>query len=411
MLDSSFFTDPAILSLLSASVVLLAAQFYTASVFKRQPFPKMKSWVVVKNGAPSVALALKDVGADTTKSLPQPKGADILIRVSHAALNPADLMFMGYIPTWLPFRFRPVPGIDFAGEVVALGPQAGAVASHAAEPLTVGARVAGCLSVSLVATGHGSLVEYLTVPAELVARQPKVFGNSSAEAGPASAGLLGCAGQTAHLAATDPCAEAAFALSEPRVLINGASGAVGSLLVQISKARGARVVGVCSAKNSEFIRRLGADEVIDYTQHASLPTYLASAPAYTGANSFDLVFDCMGDQDLFVKSPAFLTPQGAWLSIVGKGILAPFISARNTMVPAVLGGTPRKYKLMGLSPSGEQARAVAKWATGDERALVKEMPIDSVYPMAEVKEAYEKQATKRARGKIIIKVQEDKLDS
>ncbi|CAK7230675.1 zinc ion binding [Sporothrix bragantina] len=410
MLDFSFFTDPAILSLISASAVLLLAQLYTSSVLSRQPLPKMKAWVVVKNGEPSEALALKDIGDVNTTSLPQPKGADILIRVSHAALNPADLMFMRYIPTWVPFRRHATPAIDFAGEIVSLGPQAAAAPAHAAEPLTVGARVAGCLSVGLVATGHGALVEYLTVPAELVARQPKAFGDSSAKAGPPSVGVLGCAGQTAHLAATDPCAEAAFSSAEPRILINGASGAVGSLLIQISKARGAYVAAVCSGKNSEFVRRLGADEVIDYTKHDSLPAYLASEAAYSGANAFDLIFDCVGDQHLFLRSPAYLTPQGALLCIVGGGPMAPFTSARNRLIPSFLGGTPRTYKLLALTPSGAQARAVAKWVGDSESGLIHEMPIDSEYAMTDVKEAYEKQASKRARGKIIIKVQEEKAN-
>ncbi|CAK7567240.1 MAG: zinc ion binding [Sporothrix epigloea] len=406
MSTSSLFTDPAILSLVSASVVLLLAQFYTNLVINRSLLPKMKAWVVVKNGEPSEALALKTVGEEMTVSLPEPKGADILIRVSHAALNPADLVFMRHIPTWVPFRRQAIPAMDFAGQIIALGPQAAATPSHAAEPLVVGARVAGCLNVGLIAFGHGALAEYLTVPAELVARQPKAFGDSNATAGPPSAGLLGCAGQTAHLAATDACAEAAFGVAKPRVLVNGASGAVGSLLIQISKARGAYVAAVCSGKNADFVRRLGADLVIDYTKHDPLPSYLASTGEFNGANAFNLIFDCVGDQSLFLKSPTYLTPRGAMLCIVGKGLMAVPYTLRNRLLPSFLGGTPRAYRLLGMAPSGERARAVAKWA--GEGGLIQEMTIDSEYDMADVKKAYEKQATKRAVGKIVIRVQGDK---
>ncbi|CAK7274363.1 zinc ion binding [Sporothrix epigloea] len=406
MPTSSFFSDPAILSLVSASLVLLLAQIYTNVAVHRSQLPRMKAWVVVKNGGPSEALALKDVGEETTTALPVPQGANVLIRVSHAALNPADLVFMRHIPTWVPFRRQAIPAMDFAGQIVALGPQAAAVPSHAAAPLVVGARVAGCISVALIATGHGALVEYLTVPAELVARQPLAFGDSNELAGPPSAGLLGCAGQTAHLAATDPCAEAAFRANRPRVLINGASGAVGSLLIQISKARGAYVAAVCSGKNAAFVRRLGADVVIDYTKHDPLSAYLAATPTYHGSGAFHLIFDCVGDQSLFVKSPAYLLPQGALVCIVGKGLMAVPYTLQNRLLPSFLGGTPRTYRLLGMAPSGKRARAVAKWA--DEGGLVQEMTIDSEYGMADVKEAYEKLATKRSVGKIVIRVQADK---
>ncbi|CAK7244448.1 MAG: zinc ion binding [Sporothrix thermara] len=417
MPDSSFFTDPAILSLLSAAAVLLLAQVYTKSVLHRQPLPRMKTWRVFRNGEPNEALVLQDTGDETAKSLPQPKGADVLIRVSHAALNPADLMFMRSIPTWLPFRRHPIPGIDFAGEIVALGPKAATWPAHAADPLTVGTRVAGCLSVRLVTLGQGTLVEYLTVPADLVARQLDVSfgsGGSSADMGAPSAGVLGCAGQTAHLAAADPCAEAAFALpTPPRVLINGASGSVGSLLVQICKARGAHVTGICSGKNEAFVHGLGADDVVDYTQHdphPTLPDHLAATPAYTGSNAFDLIFDCVGDPLLFFRSPAYLKPHGALLNIVGGGPMMLLRTTLNQLLPSFLGGTPRTYKLLALGPSGEQARAVRKWATG-AKPLIKEMPIDSVFSMAEVKKAYARQATKRARGKIIVQVQADERAS
>ncbi|CAK7203982.1 zinc ion binding [Sporothrix eucalyptigena] len=399
----SFFTDPAILSLLAASFVLLLAQLYTNSVINRPPSPKMKAWVVVKNGPPGEALAYKEVG-ESSGSLPKPKGSDILIKVTHAALNPADLHFMNVIPTWVPFRRHATPGMDFAGEVVSMGPQAAAAPSHASSPLAVGAAVAGCMSVGLVATGHGSLVEYVTVPAELVAKVPATLGASLDKAGPVAVGLLGCAGQTAHLAATEPAAEAAFRKSNARVLINGASGGVGSLLIQICKGRGAYVAAVCSAGNADFVTGLGADEVIDYKAHDPLPNYLANTLQYTGALSFDLIFDCVGDQLLFSKSPAYLTPQGSVLCIVGGGLLGTIRAGGNRLVPSFLGGTPRGYKLLALGPSGQRARAVAAWV---ENATLQQMPIDSEYGMADVVAAYEKLATKRARGKIVIKVQPD----
>lgn len=407
----SFLPFSAFASLLTAFAAILLAQLYTRSPLairhrNTARSVKMRSWEVVKNSdKPSEALRLKDDGVKTDHAnplatLPRPKGSQITIRVSHAGLNPADLAFMANIPSWVPFRRRPTPAIDFAGTIVALGPEAASSKGHkgAAKPLAIGTRVAGCLTVPYVATGHGGLTEYLTVPADMVARQPDNHNSV------ASVGLLGCAGQTAYLCATDSHARDAFAAvtkegRQTRVLINGASGGVGSLLIQInkSKSRGAHVTAVCSGRNAEFVRALGADEVVDYTQHKSLPEYLATAYA---DNKFDLIYDCVGSQALYQKSPAYLQPKGALLCIVGGGQgTAPFV--RNKLLPTFLGGTPRAYKLLALIPSGEQARAVAGMV---EEGTIKEMPIDTVFPFEEAAVAYEKLATKRSRGKIVVQV-------
>ncbi|EFX00471.1 zinc alcohol dehydrogenase [Grosmannia clavigera kw1407] len=359
----------------------------------------MKAWVVVKNAEPGYALALQDV-QDPPAVAAAPKGSDILVRITHAALNPADLHFMLHLPTWIPFRRNAMPGLDFAGEIVKLGPMAAAAPAHAAAPLTVGARVSGCLSIRLVATGHGSLAEYITVPAEVVVRVPDGLSSETA------VGMLGCAGQTAHLVMTNPGADAVFQsdaaksrTSPPRVLINGASGGVGSLVTQIAKARGAYVVAVCSAANEALVRRNGADEIVDYQTHDPLP----QAAKQASSGPFDLIVDCMGDQPLFLQCSPYLVPRGSFLCIVGgpsQGVV-PFV--RNKILPWFLGGPARTYQILGLAPSGERARAVAAWYAD---GTVKDMPIDSVHPMADAVKAYGKLATKRAKGKIVIKVQE-----
>jgi len=201
---------------------------------------KMKAWVVTSTGEPKAALVLK---TDWPVPSHPPKGTDLLIKVAYAALNPVDTHLTSAIPSWLPFRRYPVPGLDFCGAVVAAGP--------AAPPeFAKGAMVCGAMNVAAIAFGKGSLAEYVSVPASLVALMP-------AELGPARAvGLLGVAGQTAELLMR----EAKIAGGE-RVLVNGASGGVGSILVQIAKARGAVVTGVCSEANVALVKSLGADDV------------------------------------------------------------------------------------------------------------------------------------------------------
>lgn len=201
----------------------------------------MKAWLVTKNGQPKDAMTLK-----TDYPVPSKlKAGNVLIRVSHAALNPADLNFMGNIPNWVPFRRNPIPGLDFAGEVVKVGPSV-----PDDSDVAVGSQVCGALNVISVAVGRGSLAEYIEVPASKVVVKPKGVDTIDA------AGALGIAGQTAYIVLKEAGIKAG-----DRVLVNGASGGVGSVLVQVAKAKGAVVFGVCSSANAEMVKGLGADEV------------------------------------------------------------------------------------------------------------------------------------------------------
>jgi NADPH:quinone reductase-like Zn-dependent oxidoreductase len=102
----------------------------------------------------------------------------------------------------------------------------------------------------LVATGHGTLAEFVSVPASLVAVVPAGW-DMAAAAG------LGIVGQTAHIALVQ-----AVGLGRgSRVLVNGASGGLGSMLAQVCKGKGAWVVGICSGGNGELVKGFGADEV------------------------------------------------------------------------------------------------------------------------------------------------------
>lgn len=200
-----------------------------------------KVWLVTKNGEPKDALCLK---ADYPVPR-QVKSGNILVRVDYGALNPADLNFMSTLPNWIPFRHNPTVGLDFAGQVVKMG---SGVPSDLG--LSVGSEVCGAFNVLSVAIGRGSLAEYVEVPAAKVALKPKGIEPRDA------AGALGIAGQTAWLILKEAEVKAG-----DRVLVNGASGGVGSVLVQVAKSKGAEVYGVCSGANAEFVKGLGAAEV------------------------------------------------------------------------------------------------------------------------------------------------------
>ena len=106
---------------------------------------------------------------------------------------------------------------------------------------------------------------------------------------------------------------------------------------------------------------------------------------------------------MFAKSPAYLQPAGRFISIVGgrtQGIY-PFVA--HKLRPTLLGGTPRRYDILGLAPNGELAREVAGWV---DEGMLKEVVVDSEFAFEEAVEAYEKLLTKRAKGKIVVRVGE-----
>lgn len=199
----------------------------------------MKTWIIAKSGEPKKALQLK-----TEWPTPSPpKGGDVLIRVSYASLNPLDLVTMT-IPTIL--RRNAVPGVDFSGEILQLGPSVSSVSPD----LRVGMTVGGTLPTPQIIRGYGALSEYIVVPAHAVAEKPAGLEDGAAAA------LMGVAGQT-----TACLMRAAEVAKGDRVLVNGASGGVGSVVVQVLRYKGAHVTAICSGKNEAMVRQLGADEV------------------------------------------------------------------------------------------------------------------------------------------------------
>ncbi|KAK8076635.1 Zinc-type alcohol dehydrogenase-like protein C16A3.02c [Apiospora phragmitis] len=366
----------------------------------------MRAWTVTRNGleldahrpAPSAAVT----------------GNNLLLRVRYAGLNPADLALMSTIPSWLPWRRHPTAGLDFVGEVLTAG--LGAQPPTLSKPGTL---VCGALGVRQVFFGAGTLAEAIVVPADLVAAVPAQFLSSLSSTRTTEEGSggksecdnkhiraavgLGVAGQTAALVMREAEADGVGKVRTwdgLRVLVNGASGGVGSILVQVAKARGAYVNGLCSGANAEMVRRLGADMVIDYTAHQDLYRAIAES---TQDHGVDLVVDCVGDDALYTRSPGYLRPDGRFLSIVGGASQGIYPFLMHQIRPVLLGGTPRHYKILGMAPSGAGAREVAGWI---EKGDLREILVDSEFAMDEVLEAYEKVASKRARGKVVVRIGE-----
>lgn len=199
----------------------------------------MKAWVAFGAGKINDVLQLKD---DWPTPAP-PKAGEIMIRVSYVAINPGDAKM---ITKPIPFRKSSIAGMDFAGEIVQVGPPA----SASVPGLRLGMVVGGTVPMTNILRGVGSLAEYLVVPAHAVVEKPTGLDEGLA------AGLLGIVGQTSIV-----LLRAANLQRGDKVLLNGASGGVGSTFIQMLQGMGVHVTGICSARNESLVRRLGAEEV------------------------------------------------------------------------------------------------------------------------------------------------------
>ena len=319
----------------------------------------MKAMVYEKYGSPEV-LELREI------EKPSPKDDEVLIKVNAASVTPLDWhMLTGtpYIARLLAGLLKPkrkVLGTDVAGQVEAVGENI--------DQFQPGDEVFG------LSFYNGAFAEYLCVPEkqlELVLK-PSNISFEDAAATP-------YAGYTALLCLRDlGCIQRG-----QKVLINGASGGTGTFAVQIAKSFGAEVTGVCSTRNLERVRSIGADEVVDYTKE--------DFSKNTG--TYDLIFDvvrkrtfaeckdALKSQGIYVTtefSPTLII-QSQWVSMTGDKKLVPLPMRR-----------PTQQDFLDLKDMLE---------TGKMTPV-----IDRRYPLNEVPDALRYIGKGHARGKIVITV-------
>ncbi|KAK3358938.1 hypothetical protein B0T25DRAFT_531542 [Lasiosphaeria hispida] len=268
---------------------------------------------------------------------------------------------------------------------------------------TAGDAVVGFLSFDHVRTmGTGGLQEVVAVPARFFVQVPR--GRSQREA----AGLL-LAGCTAWQQVVETEVREGM-----RVLVYGASGGCGSFAVQMVRhvvGEKGVVVAVCSGRNEETVRGLGANEVVDYTRYTGdLAGELARR---YGETPFDVIIDGWGNQTLFNHCAGFLKPEGVYntASIHYSGFTGwPVIVAAlkliwNVIRPksAWLGGTGRSWMTATMLDPGVEFmdQVVALFAEGKIRVVV-----DSEWSFEQVHEAYDVLISGRARGKVVVKIAE-----
>lgn len=288
---------------------------------------------------------------------PEPGPGEVLIKVMATSVNPFDCAVRaGYMSGWYKYALPHIPGLDIAGVIEELGAgvekfSEGTVAYARADP-----------------GRGGAYAEYVVVDAELVARKPVNIDYTQAAAIPhvlltAWAGLY-AGGELAE---------------GQRVLVHGAAGGVGHMAVQLAKLRGAYVIGTASARNLDFVRGLGADEVIDYT----------ATPFEQVVSNVDVVLDTIGGETQD-RSWGVLKPGGILLSTIQapSADKAAEYKVRQSMVFAAMQTAPVLTQAAQLVDSGRLR-----------------VEVSTVLPLSEASRGHELNETKHTRGKIALQVQ------
>ena len=320
----------------------------------------MQAMVYTTYGSPDV-LQLNDVAK------PTPKDNEVLVNVYAASANPLDWHLMRAEPFLARFAnglLKPKNtrlGADVAGRVEAVG--------RNVTRFRVGDAVFGELPLHEL----GSFAEYVCVSEELLALKPAKLTFEQAAAVPLAA-----------FTALQGLRNKGQIQPGQKVLINGASGGVGTFAVQIAKSFGTEVTGVCSTRNLDMVRSIGADHVIDYTQ----------ADFTNNGQRYDLIFDAVGNRSV-ADYKRVLSPSGICA-------VAGFTNLSRLFQVMFLGG--KKVGMM------ETAKANKK-----DLVFIKELleagkvvpVIDRCYPLREVPEAIRYLEAGHARGKVIITVEQN----
>jgi NADPH:quinone reductase-like Zn-dependent oxidoreductase len=321
----------------------------------------MKAVIAEKYGTPKV-LQIKNI------QKPTPKAKEVLIRIAATSITAASSSmrkgtpYFGRLFIGLTKPKIKTPGTDLSGVVEAIG----------SEVLNF---KTGDLVMAETGINCGTYAEYICLASdELIVLKPK---NISAEE---ATGILDGA-STALAFFTDQV----VIKKGQKVLINGASGSIGTAAVQLAKQFGAEVTGVCSGKNKALVKDLGADTVLDYTKNE------------LGDNmeTFDVIFDTVGKLS-YRKTKKNLKPNGVFLTpVLSLSVLF------NMIFTSLFSKKKLKFDATGIRKKDQRMRDLLQiqemLAAGTLTTV-----IDRVYPLEQIQEAHEYIDTGRKRGNVIL---------
>ena len=320
----------------------------------------MKAIVCNKYGPPDV-LELQEV------EKPTPKDNQVLVKVHASSLNFGNLVLLKGEPFLARFAFgllKPkysIPGGDMSGRVEAVGKDV--------KRFKIGEEVFGDLS----GCGWGSFAEYVSVPETALVLKPANLSFEEAAAVPMAA-----------VTALQAVRDKGKIQPGQKILINGASGGVGTFAVQIAKSFGAEVTAVCSTRNVDIARNIGADHVIDYSRE----------DFSKAAQSYDLILGVNGYQPISVYKRA-LSSKGTFVHVGGSGAQMFQVMVRG---PWISKTTDKKMSSFLHRPILKDLVFIKELI---EAGKVKPV-IDKSYKLNEVPEAFRYFEEGHAQGKVVI---------
>ena len=321
----------------------------------------MKAIVFTNYGPPE---ALQLIETET----PTPKDHQVLVKVYAASANPLDwhrmrgAPFLARLGEGLLKPKNPMLGADIAGQVQAVG-------SNVTE-FEPGDEIFGVTV--------GGFAEYVCAAETKVALKPANLSFESAAAVPVAA-----------FTALQGLRDKGQIQAGQKVLINGAAGGVGTFAVQFAKAFGAEVTGVCSTRNLDMVRSIGADHVVDYTQE----DFTKDGQLY------DLIYDAVGNRSVSEYKRA-LSPQG--MCVIAGFTSLPRLFEHMVLGPLTSKAGSKQVGLQGLATTHKKDLVVIKELLEAGKAVP---VIDRCYPLHEVPEAIRYLEQGHAQGKVVITVE------
>jgi len=285
---------------------------------------------------------------------PEPQPGEVLIQVRAASINPFDLAVReGWLASMIPLQLPAICGVDVAGRVIAMG--------LGVNDFSLGQDVYGFLS-----SYGGAYAQYATVASETLAPHPQTLDSVQAASVPLAA-----------TAAWQALFDVGAVKEGQTVLVHGGAGGVGTFAVQLAKLRGAHVLATTSGQNVEYVKQLGADQVIDYT------TTLFE----TVAHSVDIVLDLIGGE----------TQQRSWGVLKAGGILVSLLEPPSQEEAARYGV---RAAFLGAQPTTGLLKELAHLLdTGQIKPHV-----GKAFPLEQARQAHELKRSGHTPGKIVLKI-------
>ncbi len=327
---------------------------------------------------------LKQALAMQECAVPEPGETELLVQMKASSINIDDIhvaegtFFGGLKPSQASEETPSIPGVDVAGVVVKTGAKV--------DGFKEGDEVLGIL---MPKPGRGTWAEYCCVESRMAVHKPASYSFTEAASCAVGGKTAANAVMSARAAAGDTC------------VVVGASGGIGSIIVQILKQQGVKVIGVCSSANVALVGSLGADLVVDYTR--------GPFGEQLQETKVEVVIDCIGGKDTEAQALRILRPSGRFVTLCGpdkyigetrvgkRGVFAMLAYVGRRALLSMISG-PR-YIMAGIGTSLEPL----------EKLVLQQgikPPIDRCLPFEEtaVREGVAHVATHRAQGKVVVEI-------